>query len=77
MIHRREDIMKRKSIIFFLFLFSIIIISRSVDFAEEEKAHDYDLLIKNGMVFEGSLKPAFKADVAIKNGEITKLDILS
>lgn len=34
---------------------------------------DYDLLIKNGRVFDGSLRPAFRADVAIKDGFIVKL----
>jgi len=34
---------------------------------------DYDLLIKNGQVFDGSLKQAFKADVAIKEGRIVKV----
>ncbi len=66
--------MKRKSLIFFLFLFSIIITSGTINFAEDNKTHDYDLLIKNGVVFEGSLKPAFKADVAVKDGKIVKID---
>jgi N-acyl-D-aspartate/D-glutamate deacylase len=34
---------------------------------------DYDLLIKNGKVFDGSLKPAFAADVAVKDGIIVKI----
>lgn len=33
----------------------------------------YDILIKNAKVFEGSLKPAFRADVAIKDDVIVKV----
>ena len=35
--------------------------------------NDYDILIKNGQVFDGSLKQAFRADVAIKEGRIVKV----
>ncbi len=34
---------------------------------------DYDILIRNGMVFDGSFKQAFRADVAIKDGRIVKV----
>jgi N-acyl-D-aspartate/D-glutamate deacylase len=34
---------------------------------------EYDLLIKNGKVYDGSLQPAFTADVAVKNGIIVKI----
>ena len=34
---------------------------------------DYDLLIKNGKVYDGSLNPAFPADVAVKDGLIVKI----
>ncbi len=35
--------------------------------------YEYDYLIKNAKVFDGSLKPAFKADLAIKDGIIAKI----
>lgn len=34
---------------------------------------EYDILLKNGYVLDGSLKPAFKADVAIKAGIIIEV----
>jgi N-acyl-D-amino-acid deacylase len=34
---------------------------------------EYDLLIKNGRVFDGSLRPAFAADVAVKDGLIVRI----
>jgi N-acyl-D-aspartate/D-glutamate deacylase len=54
----------------FIFLFLFLV---SLIFAENHADHDIDILIKNGKVFEGSIKPAFKADVAIKNGKIIEL----
>src|SRR6202795_1925526 len=33
----------------------------------------YDLLIKNGRLVDGSGAPAFRADVAIRNGKITEI----
>lgn len=35
---------------------------------------DYDFLIKNARVFDGSLNPAFRADIAVKDGIIVKID---
>jgi N-acyl-D-aspartate/D-glutamate deacylase len=34
----------------------------------------YDVIIKNAKVFDGSLKPAFPAEVAIKDGNIVKVE---
>jgi len=34
---------------------------------------DYDLLIKNGKIYDGSLRSAFPADVAVKDGIIVKI----
>jgi N-acyl-D-aspartate/D-glutamate deacylase len=33
----------------------------------------YDLLIKNGKIYDGSLNPPFKGDIAIKNDQIVKV----
>ena len=41
--------------------------------AQEKTETDYDIMIKNGKVFDGSLKPEFRADVAIKDGQIVKI----
>jgi len=42
-------------------------------FAQKESSPTYDILIKNGQVFDGSLRPAFRADIAIKNDTIVKV----
>lgn len=36
-------------------------------------AEDYDLVLANGRVVDGTGKPAFAADVAIKNGHVAKI----
>lgn len=41
--------------------------------AQTKNVPDYDIVIKNGKVFDGSLKPAIKADVAVKDGIIVKI----
>jgi N-acyl-D-amino-acid deacylase len=39
----------------------------------ESQSTPYDLLIRNARVIDGSGKPAFKADIAIKDGKIARL----
>ena len=36
-------------------------------------AQNYDILIKKGKILDGSLKSAFKADIAVKDGRIVKI----
>ena len=38
---------------------------------------NFDLLIKNGQVVDGSGAPAFRADVGIRNGEIAQIGKLN
>jgi len=47
---------------FFVLLFCIVLAGTS--YAQKGDSYDYDVLIKNGKVFDGSLKPAFESDVA-------------
>ena len=37
----------------------------------------YDLLIKNGLIVDGSGMPAFRGDVGIKDGKIAEIGKLS
>jgi len=41
--------------------------------AAKGDVYEYDVLIKNGKIFDGSLKQAFKADIAIKDDAIVKV----
>jgi N-acyl-D-aspartate/D-glutamate deacylase len=41
--------------------------------AAQKAAFDYDLLIRNGNVFDGSGKPSFKADIAVRGDRIVKV----
>ena len=34
---------------------------------------EFDLLIKNGMIVDGTRAPRFRDDIAIKNGKIAKI----
>ncbi len=62
-----------------IFRFSILLVLgvfflAGINFsAQKGKLFNYDVLIKNARVFDGSLKPAFKADVAVKDGMIVKV----
>ena len=64
--------MKTKNLsLCFLLILGVFILAGNV-FAKE-RSFEYDVLIKNGWVFDGSLKPAFRADVAVKGGKIVKV----
>ena len=57
------------------FIFSILLYSGAMASLAlgGPTAADYDILLKNGLVLDGSLKPAFRADVAIKGGMIIRV----
>jgi len=42
-------------------------------FSQTAAEYDYDVLIKNGNIFDGSLNPSFKADIAVKDGRIVRI----
>lgn len=60
------------STVFFLFL-SFFFCFLLVDSGQKAAAYDYDILIKNGLVYDGSLKTPFRADVAIRGDTIVKV----
>src|SRR6185503_7204619 len=45
--------------------------------AQGGQAMAYDLLIKNGLIVDGSGMPAFRGDVGIRNGKIAEIGKLS
>jgi len=47
-----------------LLIFCLII------FAITNCSYDYDIIISNGTVYDGSGNPSIKADIGIKNGKI-------
>ena len=70
----KGDIMKKKLFLAGIFLIvSLLFLTGLNGDAQGQKDYDYDYLIKNGRIFEGSLKPAFKADIAVKDGNIVKV----
>ncbi len=66
--------MKRRFLVLsVLTLFACILLVGLIQTAEKDTAVDYDVLIKNGKVFDGSLRQAFRADVAVKDDMIVKV----
>jgi N-acyl-D-aspartate/D-glutamate deacylase len=66
--------MKNKIYVLSVFLFFLVSFLLGLKiWAQKHSVPNYDLLIKNAKVFDGSLKPAFKADVAIKDDTIVKV----
>lgn len=58
---------------FCLAALSFFLFAQSALSASQERSFDYDILIKNGNVFDGSGRPSFKADIAIKGDRIVKI----
>ncbi len=65
--------MKAKIFISSFLLLIEILIFTVISFSQVHKTHDYDILIKNGKIYDGSLNPSFKADIAINNDQIVKV----
>jgi len=66
--------MKRKTFFYSLFLFFGIFLLTQIRYSHQAgTSADYDILIKNGKVYDGSLNAAFEADVAIKDDRIVKI----
>ena len=72
---KKGDIMKKK--VFFIGIFlsaSLLFLSGLNGDYPDKEDFDYDFLIKKAQILDGSLKPAFKADIAVKNGIIVKVE---
>jgi N-acyl-D-aspartate/D-glutamate deacylase len=69
---REGDIMKKKAFFVGIFLCASFLFLTGLN-GDNWGQEEFDLLIKNGRVFDGSLKPAFKADIAVKDGIIVKV----
>ncbi|MGB8952357.1 MAG: D-aminoacylase [Candidatus Aminicenantales bacterium] len=66
--------MKIKPAFFSLFLLTGMIFWVNASLPEQKpSSFDFDVLIKKAMVYDGSLNPAFTADIAIKDDTILKI----
>ena len=57
-----------------LMILCLLLCPESKITAESRKIDTYDIVIRNAMVFDGSAKPAFSADVAIKDDTIANVE---
>ncbi|MFH1941841.1 MAG: D-aminoacylase [bacterium] len=62
--------MKKRAVVFSMV---VCLVLTAVNFAQNTPSTDYDVIIKNGKVYDGSLKPGFQADVAVKDGRIVRV----
>jgi len=68
------DPMKTKSIFMGTVLFLFISLWVGMDHSiQAQNSPDYDVLIRNGRVFDGSFNQAIRADVAVKDGVIVEV----
>ncbi|UCC39118.1 MAG: D-aminoacylase [Candidatus Aminicenantes bacterium] len=65
--------MKNKILFLTILLFFAFFFLSGLNQASQEGSSKYDVLIKGGKILDGSLKPASKADVAVKDGIIVKI----
>ncbi|UCE42280.1 MAG: amidohydrolase family protein [Candidatus Aminicenantes bacterium] len=65
---------KRISFVWIFLSTSLLLLSGLSGDNPGREDFEYDFLIKNARIFDGSLKPAFKADIAIKDGIIVKVE---
>lgn len=71
----KGDIMKKKVFLVWIFLIpSLLFLTGLYGDNPGREDFDYDFLFKNAQIFDGSLKPAFKADIAVKDGIIVKVE---
>lgn len=64
--------MKRNVFILIILTAAVMLLAVNFNFALGQET--YDILIRRGKVYDGSLRSAFDADVAVKDGEIVKVE---
>jgi N-acyl-D-amino-acid deacylase len=71
---KKGDAMKKKAFYVGIFLSACLLnLAGLYGSGQEQKVSDYDFLIKNAQIFDGTLKPAFRADIAVKGKIIVKV----
>jgi N-acyl-D-aspartate/D-glutamate deacylase len=68
----KGDIMKKKLFLVGIFLCASLLFLTGLN-GHNSGQEGFDFLIKNAKIFDGSLEPAFKADIAVKDGIIVKV----
>ena len=64
---------KRSHLLVVIFIFGIFLFNHGLNSKSTAGIETYDVIIKNARVLDGSLKPAFRSDVAIKGDTIVKV----
>ncbi|MGB9893395.1 MAG: hypothetical protein ACPLRA_03200 [Candidatus Saccharicenans sp.] len=57
----------------FIFIFFLFLLPNPTPAQSTSRGPDYDVLIINGLIYDGTLKPAFRADIAVKDGGLLEL----
>lgn len=70
---RGNDMRKRILLIGILLVIGVFFLAGLHGASHQETGYDYDILIRNAKVFDGSLNPAVKLEVAIKDETIVKI----
>ena len=71
---KKGGFVKTKTLFSCLVLFfGIFFLTQTASSGQPQTSFDYDVLIKGGKVYDGSLNPPFQADIAIKGDRIVRI----
>lgn len=65
--------MKTRTVFFALLTAAILLGTSGAFSVENGRAPDFDVIIRNGRIYDGTLAPPRAADIAVKNGKIVKI----